>query len=436
MTNPDSMYHNRSAKVTGFTIVELLIVIVVIAILAAIVIVAYNGITRQTVETSMKTDIRSAAKAIETYKVKSGALPATINQAGFPVDNEYEVEYNVRPYGYCIDAYSERIDSIMSVRSTTGEIENTSCELKLSNEAGSGGTGSQNGPKASASFNGITGLVYDTSGNMFVADDWNHRIRKITPDGTVSNFAGNGSNANTTGPGATASIDRPQGLLIDSNNNLYTSSGNYKIKISPTGVVSHLTASANGIAGAIDAQGTLYVYDFTDHVIRKVSSTGTVSTFVGQSGSPGYVNSTVGTTARLNNPTSVTLSKSGDLYIADRGNNRIRKVTPTGQVSVYAGSGAGGIDVVDGPAMSTTLGELRFIGMDAGNNLWILSKNDTTRLRVVTSDLQVETIGGVDEDDEDVGWFALSEPSVLYVSPDSTALYSSGHHNQIKKIRL
>lgn len=425
----------RNNTIKGFTIVELLIVIVVIAILAAITVIAYNGVVRQVVESSMKSDLRSLAKLAETKSTQTGALPASYSDLGFPDSSENDTWYELRPYGYCVSVWSDRIEMEYSIRSNNGAIEEGGCDLTISNYAGSGTSGFQNGTAATARFSDVSGIVMDSQGNMFVADDWNHRIRKITPDGTVSTFAGSGVNSNTTGTGTAASIDRPQGLLIDANDNLYTSSGLYKIKITPAGVVSHLTTNANGVAGAIDAQGSLYVYDFTNHVIRKVTSTGTVSVFAGQSGSPGHVNAT-GSAARFNNPTSLAIGSNGDVYVADRGNNRIRKISPTGVVSHYAGSGAGGIAIVDGPQATATIGELRHITMDSTGTLWILSKNDITRLRAVLPDMNVVTVGGVNEDGDEVGWFSIAEPTALYSSRTGDALYSAGVDHQIKKIKL
>lgn len=426
------MARNSGAK--GFTIVELLIVVVVIAILAAIVIIAYNGISKRAIETSMKSDLSNLTKSTESIKIQDGALPVNYAAINYPSTSN-DLNYELRPYGYCAEVTSDRIDSRFSIRSNSGVIEEGDCQLRLSHQAGTGTSGFLDGPLASAQFTTVSGMVMDSQGNTFYADDWNHRIRKITPAGVVSTFAGNGTNSNTTGTGTGATLDRPQGLLIDANDNLYTSSGNYKIKITPAGVVTHLTTSANGIAGAIDSQGSLYVYDFSNHVIRKVTSTGTVSTFAGQSGSAGYVNAT-GTSARFNNPTSLTISKEGDIYVADRGNNRIRKITPSGTVSWYAGSGAGGIDIVDGAAASATIGELRFVAMDSTGTLWILSKNDTTRLRAVLPDTTVVTLGGVNEAGSDVDMLSITEPSAFYVSRNNDALYAAGIDSRVKKIRL
>lgn len=360
---------------------ELLVVIGVVAILFAIVTVAYNGVRNNAIEASMRSDLKNVAELARVASAKNGTPPADLDATGFPDNGDNIIDYQVRPYGYCVTVSSDEVDSEYSIRSNNnGIIEDGNCQLSVAQYAGSGVNGFANGTSETAAFTSVSGIVMDSKRNIFVADEWNHRIRMIAPDGTVSTFVGSGANANIQATGLSAAIDRPQGLVIDSQDNLYTSSGNLKIKITPAGVVTHITNAANGIAGAIDADGTLYVYDFTNHVIRKVTSTGVVSTLAGLSGTSGYVNAT-GTSARFNNPTSLTLSESGDVYVADRGNNRIRKITPSGEVSSYAGSGAGGIDIVDGPAATATIGELRFISMDNTGTIWILSKNDITRLR-------------------------------------------------------
>ena len=201
---------------------------------------------------------------------------------------------------------------------------------------------------ASANFNHPTGVTGDASGNLYITDRDNNRIRKITPGGTITTFAGSGIAGSTDGSGAAASFNGPTGIAADVAGNIYVadSYGNKIRKITPGGVVSTLagsgaqgandgsatTASFGSPTGvAVDAAGNVYVADWGNNVIRKVTPAGMVSTFAG-SGLPGKSDGTA-TTASFKNPWGITIDPSGNIYVADQGNNLVRKVTPSGMVT-------------------------------------------------------------------------------------------------------
>jgi sugar lactone lactonase YvrE len=202
------------------------------------------------------------------------------------------------------------------------------------------------GPGASARFNVPGGVAVDSSGNIFVADSGNDTIRKITPDGTVTTFAGTArAFGNTDGTGAAARFTNPSGIAVDAAGNLYvTDSANHTIrKITPSGIVTTLAGSP-GNAGtadggatqarfrnpcgiAVDASGNVYVADTGNHAIRKVTPSGTVTTIAGMGGVSGSADGT-GTSARFFEPYGLTVSSTGIVYISDSSNDTIRAGVP------------------------------------------------------------------------------------------------------------
>lgn len=168
----------------GFTIVELLIVIVVIAILAAITIVAYNGITNRAVEASMKSDLQSNASGVENDKASDGSYPVAGSDAnqgeGLVSSGNNSLTYIEKPYGYCIQASNPQSDKTYIVKSSTGEITEGTCDVVVSTLAGSGAAGFADGTGTAAQFNSPFGVAVDSSGNVYVADTQSHRIRVVT----------------------------------------------------------------------------------------------------------------------------------------------------------------------------------------------------------------------------------------------------------------
>jgi streptogramin lyase len=206
-----------------------------------------------------------------------------------------------------------------------------------------GPAGFANGRGTAAAFNAPSDVAVDAAGNVFVADDGNHMIRKITPLGDVTTFAGDGNRGSADGPGATASFNGPEALCVDTAGNVYVADqGNNVIrKITKLGVVTTLAgsgnagaangkgtaASFNGPAGvAVDTKGNVYVGDSNNNLIRKITPDGTVSTFAG-TGAAGATDGTPAT-ATFKSPQGVVVDVYGRVFVVDTGNNLIRLVTP------------------------------------------------------------------------------------------------------------
>jgi sugar lactone lactonase YvrE len=192
-------------------------------------------------------------------------------------------------------------------------------------------------------------LATDAQGNIYVADSYNDKIRKITPSGVMTTFAGS-TLGYEDGTGAEAKFNRPTVLALDSHGNLYVgeSGGLHIRKITPDGIVT--TIAGNGTAGlvdgvgasaqidipggmVVDAQGNVYFTQTNFNGIRKISPSGVVSTFVG-SETPGYAEGT-GTAARFNQAFSLVIDAAGYLYVSDNQNARIRRISPAGVVTTF-----------------------------------------------------------------------------------------------------
>ncbi|MCX6875774.1 MAG: choice-of-anchor D domain-containing protein [Verrucomicrobia bacterium] len=224
--------------------------------------------------------------------------------------------------------------------------------------AGTGVAGFLDGPATSAQFNEPVGVAIGTDGTMFVTDSRNHRIRAISPGGEVTTHSGLGDAGFTDGVGSGARFNTPQGLAIDAAGMLYVADSlNHRIrKVATDGSVS--TLAGTGTAGFLDGAGNVarfnsplgiavsgtgiaYVTEAAYHTIRKIQADGVVSTLAGAAGTAGIVNAS-GTAARFASPVGLAVDATGQLYVADKGNQRMRKVTPGGAVTTLAGAGTQG----------------------------------------------------------------------------------------------
>jgi hypothetical protein len=278
--------------------------------------------------------------------------------------------------------------------------------------AGLAGTeGSADGTGSAAQFAGPEDAAVDSAGNVYVADTGNDTIRKVAPGGVVTILAGLvGTEGSADGTGSAARFNGPEAVAVDSARNVYVAdTGNETIrKITPGGVVTTLaglvgtegsadgTGSAAQFAGpesvAVDSAGNVYVADTGNDTIRKVTPGGVVTTLAGLAGSPGSADGT-GSAARFNGPEGVAVDSAGNVYVADTGNDTIRKVTPCGVVTTLAGL-AGTEGSADGTGSAAQFNGPEGVAVDSAGNVYVVDTGNDT-IRKVTPGGVVTTLAGL-----------------------------------------
>ncbi len=304
--------------------------------------------------------------------------------------------------------------------------------------SGSGQRGFADGTGAAAKFSNPTGVAVDSEGNVYVADKGNQKIRKITPAGVVSTFAGNSISGDANGAGTTAKFNQPFGIAIDSQGNVYVADiGNHKIQQLTTAsdgtvMVSTLAGSEAGfrdgigtaakfyfpIGVAVDNAGNVYVGDKYNQKIRKITPARVVSTFAG-SGQQGFADGT-GAAAQFNNPNGVAVDSEGNVYVADEGNHKIRKITPAGVVSTFAGSGQRGF--ADGTGTAAQFNRPYDVAVDSEGNVYVADLFNH-KIRKITPARVVSTFAGSGQ----LGSADGTGPAAKFKYPNGVAVDSEGN---------
>ena len=281
----------------------------------------------------------------------------------------------------------------------------------------------------------------------------------VSTTGTVTTVAGNGSFGASNGTGGAASFNYPNGLAIDAAGNiLIADKGNNQIrKVTPAGVVTTVSgtllagsanaskigdaASFNGPTGVVvnPITGNIFVADFGNQTIRKIELTGAVSVYAGTNGKSGFTNTTpaVGTTPAVpglfNNPAGLAIDATGNLYVADYTNNLIRKVLADGSVSTIAGKSAGN---VDGLGTAASFNGPRAIAIDAIGNLYVADANNNSIRKIdlagnVTTFAGSGKIGNADGSGKAA---SFSHPGGITIDAAGNLYVADGGNNLVRKI--
>jgi len=307
------------------------------------------------------------------------------------------------PYGLAIDSTG----AIYISDTDNARIRRVSPSGIISTVAGDGipGASGDGGSALSASLSDVAGVALDAAGNFYFGDASNRRVRKVTPAGMISTVAGTGMPgfSGDGGPATNATLTRPSFVVVDPAGNLYiTDSSNQRIRrVDLNGTIT--TVAGNGLAGfsgdgglatdasfmfplgmAMDKIGNLYVADANNHRIRRIDLRGVITTVAGNGveGFSGDLGPATG--ASLNYPEDVAVDGSGNLFIADSGNNRIRKIDATGVISTIAGTALNGFSGDGKPSVDAVLNFPWGLATDVAGGVYIADRVNN-RIRKISS---------------------------------------------------
>ncbi|HEV2202321.1 MAG TPA: BACON domain-containing carbohydrate-binding protein [Bryobacteraceae bacterium] len=374
--------------------------------------------------------------------------------AGFGGDgSQASAAQLANPFGVAVDSTGNVYIADRGLYLTNGRLRKVAPGGVITTVAGTGGTGpgGDGGPAASAQLNAPKGLALDATGNVYIADTNDNRVREVTRS-TMTPVAGTGipGYSGDNGSAAAARLQSPASVAVDATGAVYVADApNNVIRKISNGTIA--TFAGTGVAGfniesgnattvelnqpsavAVDSAGAVYIADTGNGRIRKVS--GGIMTTIGGGGLPGFIlNSGPAVGAYLNAPAALAVDANKNVYVADTGNNLVRKIVGF-SIDTVAGLGLGGFAGDGGPALGALLNHPSGVAVDTAGNVYIADTNNH-RVRKVTSNGLIATIGGTGTagfggDDGPATKAQFSGPTGIAVDSAGTTIYIADTGNQ------
>jgi len=321
--------------------------------------------------------------------------------------------------------------------------------------SGDGGTATQ------GQLNTPFDVAFDANGNAYIADAYNHRIRRVDANGTLSTFAGTGSESfsGDGGPATQAALRSPYGVDVDLNGNVYFAGRHYMRirRIDTAGIIT--TVAGNGLESysgdggpatqaslripvkvSIDAAGNMYIADMHNHRIRRVDSSGIITTIAG-TGTAGFSgDGGAATQTQLNYPAGVAVDAAGNVYIADANNHRIRRIDSSGTIATIAGAGIEGFSGDGGVATQAQFNQPYDVVVDAGGGV-LIADIGNNRVRRVDGNGNITTIAGIGSegysgDGGPAGQAQIKAPMGLGLDLQGNLYFAGNGNHVIRKVVL
>jgi sugar lactone lactonase YvrE len=310
--------------------------------------------------------------------------------------------------------------------------------------AGSGAPGFKDGTGIEAVFNSPVGITIDKDGNLYVTDQLNYSVRKITADGKVTTVAGNGSAGAKNGKGTDASFDHPAGITVDLNGNLYVAdNANNLIRkidvsanvttVAGTGAIgfdngaSAKATFTNPVDLALNSSGELFVADYVNEAIRKIAKDGTVSTLT-KTLIPGVDDHSHG----FHFPSGLAIDKNDNIYVIDQTDYTIKKITPSGIISAFVGNGLKGI--VNGQGNKAEFFSPYMLTIDKNDTFYV---TDGNQIRKIDKDINVTVFAGLQTPgliNDAALKSSFNTPIGIVTDKDGNVYIADAGNNQIRKI--
>ena len=368
-------------------------------------------------------------EAIAGKTAAVGRVPATAARFENPTDVAVDATGNM----YVADVSRHRIlriDSAGVVTSFAG--------------TGDWGDGGDGGPASQANLNNPSGVEADAAGNVYIAEEHGHRVRRVDAAGRITTFAGTGDPGygGDGGPAFEARISYPQGVAVDSVGNVFVAEGGGRVRrVDAEGLVATFAGTRDqGYGGdggpasdaqlmdpanvAVDAAGNVYVADRRDNRVRKIDTSGMITTVAG-TGDPGNAgDGGPASQARFRRPEGVAVDSSGAVYVADRDNNRIRKIDASGTITAFAGTGDRGNDGDGGPASQAQFRSPEGVALDSLGNVYVADRDNHVVRKIDPSGV-ISTMAGTGE----WGYYGASRlvSEAQFQFPTGAALDPSGN---------